>query len=590
MQRYLSCLVVCAFVCFIALSFGCSKSDLGSAGVDAIQETQSDTLPEPVNPDDQPLPDEIYFKTTHDTFNEMYYFAVRNGLVYIRERSDSNMSRQVKNAKWELIYGDGKLKDSKGKNLTNKKIVGLTVDYGDGVAVDEDSNFIHSITLIGEKDKIVWQRNWGWPFDQGAGMKLMEGTRSWTYASDSLERNKVYRDDNGHIFQCMVSPVYALSDDGQRIHFCDPWTPSDWGYQLPSPYRGKFISESLAAAGSLVLIINKYGDMFTMLNDFDIGGGNPGFRYTYDDDKSDVLTDNVDMAILNVVSHRRIPDGWTKQPKIDGAITDLISVQFPDPWDKGSAPGSEERILRVEGMDDEGNLGYYEKRMTEDSWKFHIIPGWKNQGKWLTENNPFEDCSEKNLGEVTEYNFNGKIERHNIFGMHTGTVEAKLEDFNFIAEPAIIKIKTGSNQWIELKLHHHFFLRTQIRENPGFDGHYVTLAGQIEIPAEVMNSNDDVVRDILKDFFQISKKQNKRRFIDVRAWPPFNSEKYGIVTGIQAQPDSIIIRPEISTVDLPLFPVPSLVVMTFGKEYKGPNYSGDGAFKDLDLLELFKSR
>jgi len=75
-----------------------------------------------------------------------------------------------------------------------------------------------------------------------------------------------------------------------------------------------------------------------------------------------------------------------------------------------------------------------------------------------------------------------------------------------------------------LLLHHHFFLRTIARENPGMDGKYVTLSGQIEIPALVMNSDNVSVRKILKDFFQVSKKENKSKFINVRVSPPFGHE------------------------------------------------------------------
>jgi hypothetical protein len=546
--------LIIVFLCILAISFtwSCSKkSDDTTATTEEQPQPKPEplSLPDPVDPDKQPLFDNVYFKTRHDTFNERYDFAVRQGIIYIKERPNGN---------WGKLGGDGIPKDKNGKALTDSKIMGLTVEYGDGVAVDEKGRFIHSVGLIKDISEIKWQTNWGWPFDQGPGMNLLEGSKYWTYTNDSMDRNKVYRDQNKHIFVCMVSSVFALSADGQHIHFCDPWTTSDWGYQAPTPYKGRFICESLAGAASTLFIINKYGDMFTQQTDFDISGGNPAFMYTYDDDTK-INTDIVENAMWNLECQRRIPDVWQMQNKINGNITNLISIHFPLPGEPGSEAGSSDRVMRVEGMNEKGSMGYFEKRLLGSEWTFHAIQGWKNQGKWIVSNDPDEDTSRKDLGAIEEYNLEGEIK--NAFGKKTA---AKLEEFSLIAEPALIRISLGNNQWMDLKLHHHFFLRTITRENPGMDGKYVSLSAQIEIPEEYMNSDNTAVRNVLKDYFLILSKSKKTEFVNVRVSPPFGHEEWGIITGIQAKPDSVIIKPEIPYVKLPIIPVASFTVMSFG--------------------------
>jgi hypothetical protein len=236
--------------------------------------------------------------------------------------------------------------------------------------------------------------------------------------------------------------------------------------------------------------------------------------------------------MLNLLCFRRIPDRWTKHPKISGDITDLITIIYPD----DGVPGSSDRIIRVEGMDDLGNMGYFEKHLIDDdTWEFHAIPGWKNQGRWL--DNRKDDCS--TLPDVNkpleEYNLDGNLVKGKT------TLEARLENFSLIAEPADIKVKYNGTDWITFKLHHRFFLRTNARENPGMDGKYVTLAGQLEIPEDLMNNPD--AREFLKNYLQADV-ENSKRFINVRVFPPFFHEEYGITTGIQAKPDSVIIKLE----------------------------------------------
>ncbi|GAB1483567.1 hypothetical protein MASR2M78_23830 [Treponema sp.] len=97
-----------------------------------------------------------------------------------------------------------------------------------------------------------------------------------------ITRAKNTDDQNGNKFSVFVGSIFILSTEGTTIHIADPWTPADWGYQIATPARGRFIARNISASGSLVFIIDDYGNMFTKHVDFDVIGANPTLRYTYD--------------------------------------------------------------------------------------------------------------------------------------------------------------------------------------------------------------------------------------------------------------------------------------------------------------------
>ncbi|MCG8473208.1 MAG: hypothetical protein MI742_15305 [Desulfobacterales bacterium] len=442
------------------------------------------------------LPDDIRLRSPTRAFNEHHYFAIENGLIHIKERKEG--------ARWRLLGQSGHPEDLLHNPVTQAPMVEISVDGPILIAVSDTQRIYYCINGYDAPDSIKWSDHWGAPLGNGPGISLMKGVRSWALSQDDLDRNKFYYDQNGNAFPCQVTHIYALSANGQEIHFADPWTPPDWGYRIAGPFRDRFISESLSAAASTLFVINRYGDMYTHQNDFDIGGGNPFFQYTYRDDIH--YDPNNDILNYVLARKRRIPDQiWYRQPKINGTITKNITIIFPEDGE----PGESDRILRVEGFNDNGVAGYYEKNLEGVVWSFVALPNHVIDEQDIIENTP-ENMTEYTLGQAPEYAFDGTM-KNVIFG----PVEAKLSQFSLVCSPARLKLKVDEGLWIELKMHHHLQLRTKTREHPGEDGEFVDLAGAIEIPETLANSQDERIRSLLKRYFY-AKLDNGKKFVKIR--------------------------------------------------------------------------
>ena len=436
----------------------------------------------------QELPYAISLRTPTRAFNEIYYFAVKDGLIHVKERSDG--------AGWHVLGNTGYPENIIGNPITYDPITEISVDGPILIAVSETRRIYYCKNGYAAPGSISWTDHWGSPLGEGPGISLPENIRGWVLSQDDLDRNKFYYDQNGNAYPCQVTSVFYLSENGQEIHFTDPWTPPDWGYRIAGPFRDRFISESISAAASTLFVINRFGDMYTHQNDFDIGGGNPFFNYTFEDD---IHYDNNE-SILNFIlaRKRRVPDQvWYNQPKIHteaaGRITKNITIIFPETGE----PGESDRILRVEGVNGAGLPGYYEKNLEGVIWHFVSTPGRVIDEKDFIDNPP-ENMSDMTLGAAPEYQFPGEMKN-----LLFGSMEAELAKFSLVASPAEIRLNLGDNQWVTLKMHHHLTLRNSVREHPGEDGDYVTLKGAIEIPDELLGSEDQRVIDLLKHFFYL---------------------------------------------------------------------------------------
>jgi hypothetical protein len=92
----------------------------------------------------------------------------------------------------------------------------------------------------------------------------------------------------------------ALTGDGSRITYADPWLPNDDSYEIGGPLGGRFQAESLSAAGSTTFVMNKYGDMYTRTFDFDSSGPDSiFFRYSWDDQSDKPSAPNLVVETLD---------------------------------------------------------------------------------------------------------------------------------------------------------------------------------------------------------------------------------------------------------------------------------------------------
>lgn len=430
------------------------------------------------------LPHAINLRSPTRAFNEVYYYAIQDGLMYVKERSGET--------DWQLLGNTGYPENILGNPITYDPITEISVDGPILIAVSEKRRIYYCKNGYEAPHRITWTDHWGTPLGAGQGIFLPERIRGWALSQDDLKRNKFYYDQNGNAYPCMVTTIFCLSENGREIHFTDPWTPPDWGYRIAGPFRDRFIAENISAAASTLFVINRYGDMYTHQNDFDIGGGNPFFNYTYEDGIH--YDSNESMLNFMLVRKRRVPDQiWYNQPKITGRITKNITIIFPE----NGEPGESDRILRVEGINGEGVPGYYEKNLEGLIWHFVSTPGRIIDEDDFIDNPP-ENMSRITLGTAPEYQFSGEM-RNLLFG----SIEAELSKFSLVASPAEIRLNLGDNSWVTLKMHHHLTLRNSVREHPGEDGDFVTLKGVLEIPDELLASEDPRVVDLLKHYFYI---------------------------------------------------------------------------------------
>ncbi|MEL4162710.1 hypothetical protein MTQ19_07755, partial [Corynebacterium bovis] len=312
-------------------------------------------------------------------------------LTGLPDRVDLRDSTQGFNQKVEVALADGRLavrhpgdpqwRDMPTPDCLAGKIKGISVNDDALVALDDDGWIYTMSNLQSSPDRWGWVRAWGGPVWLGDGMQsptTEPGT--WSLSLTGTHTDRTYRTPDGKdqpVSLAKVTQLVALGGDGSHIYSLDPWLAQDYSYEIATPHNGRFRAESVSASGSVVFITDRYGDMYTRLSDYDINGADPAqFRYTWDDDDRPAAPD----ALTHRLDPRTAPvslpgDDWTHQPKVPGRITGRISIH-------STAPGSENRELRVEGADDAGTTGYWAKALRDETWTFHPT-GAPVTGTWL---------------------------------------------------------------------------------------------------------------------------------------------------------------------------------------------------------------
>jgi hypothetical protein len=184
------------------------------------------------------------------------------------------------------------------------------------------------------------------------------------------------------------------------------------------------------------------------------------------------------------------------QPKIKGRITGKITIYT-------TGEGDLARNLRVEGFDENNNPGYYEKKLTDNVWKF-FKADIDIRKKDLIDN-VLDDRSRENLGENKDFEYDGVFDNGHI----------SLKNFNLHDSPAKMRIETGHGKFYDFLLHTVIKMRYTIRDNPGYDGTSLELGGVIEIPLQVAGDTDPDLKKYLKRYFGYEA-GDKSRFIKVK--------------------------------------------------------------------------
>ncbi len=429
------------------------------------------------------LPRQVIFRTRTETFNTVNQFILRDGIIWFKRNNSS--------VKWKVV--------PLPPSLNTPIEIGSDAEHF--VAIDQRGQ-IYTIKEAGKRKVIKtrdWRFTWGNPFWLGLGLKLPKW-KAWDISFFSPSEEKLYIDPAGnrHGIGVGVTTLYVLNEDKQRITYLDPWLPADYSYEVCGPHRGLFKAQNLSASGSTIFLINEYGDMFTRMYDFDMSGGNDILmKYTYEIEKSTSAVKEGEMPAFYqpLFDFRALAaNRWDQQPKISGKITDRITIL------KGEG---QNKILRVEGGNERGETGYFEKGLKELSWKF-IKTSLPLGGKVLK--NTKTDNSKKNLGkdESVKFSSSDKI--------------MEIKNFHLYCSPADLKVKFKDGETLKLKLH----TRETVRQNPikrGLDVHPIPLSGAIEVPKLTLKTLSSRSKQI-QDF--VTKHLGRKRFTTIQAVASYN--------------------------------------------------------------------
>lgn len=426
----------------------------------------SDIIASPSNRTITELPDRVVFRSNTCSFNSAYYVATMNGDIWVKP----NLEQAGYDGPWQkLVLPPG----------LDSEVTEIAVDGEHIIALNGERQVYTMWNGLDGIGGFRWQKEWGFPFWGGPGIRLRDDILKWDWSVVSPREDVNYTDPAGHLFPVGIgkcSHIWILGQDGQSLMYVDPWLPVDYSYGIATPHRGRFQAVNLSASGSHIFIINKYGDMYTRFFDFDIGGvDNLFYQYSFYDQSN---------ALIPVIQLPSAP--WIMQPKIAGTITDRISIHRV-------GTNCVHRILRVEGVDASGHTGYFERDVAQPSaWTFHRTDE-PLQGTVL-DNRP-RDCSQLTLGAGEDRYYERNIQLTGslspdihwwrIIGNSDWTAE--LLDFNCYDSPATLRIHLGPASNIDLLVHTRDRIRLLPRER-GLDDNPRVFSGTIETPKALLDT------------------------------------------------------------------------------------------------------
>jgi len=401
------------------------------------------------------LPDQVVFRTTTQTYNRRYQFAVARGTIWYKSNTAVTGIREP----WARM---------KVSPCVDGKVTEISADDDEMIVVDRD-RWIYDVDGILRTPKhFSWSLRWGPPFWTGPGMQMPRGFRTWAWSVVSPLEDVTWTDPAGNkprVGAGKVSHIWLLSNDGRRLVFRDPWLPVDNSYATCLPHRDRFKVANMNASGSTLFVIGRHGDMFTRLFDFDISGDDSlFFKYSYSDQRG------------RANPRIQLPaEPWARQPKIPGTITDRISIAK-----RGT--GTVHRTLRVEGRRG-GKVGYWQKDLRAKRWRF-VATGGRLHGRVL--DNPQRNTSAVGLGASTDRRYVGWVPGARI----------TIPDYNTYCSPARVRIRLSTGERFTLRLH----TVDNIRQGPrryGLDGNPRATVGMLEVPPAVRAGGNAHVRAFL---------------------------------------------------------------------------------------------
>lgn len=402
------------------------------------------------------MPDVIELKTPTQTFTHKFFFMLLNGRIWVKSRTETG-----ENGAWHPLNNSG----LPGPAADKKPFSG--VSYIQSISADGDN------LIAVDRQNIVYYTktyNWKWkdhfsalPFTKQLSVPAGSRALAISHRGSSM---KFYCDIDGnpHKMGAGVTTLYLLADNGHMIYYADPWLPPKFAHIVDTPKKGSFIAVSMSVSGSTLFLMNAAGEMFTRLYDYDSSGQNPVLPYSYKREKRQETTRESTRSLP--------PEPWRLQPMIPGQFTDLITILQ-------TGEGNAAFALRVEGVDDQGHTGYYEKPIYATEWSF-VKTGLPLQRPVLVPD------QENAYAPAKVKAFTGKISRGKI------GIAAELLDFWPFSPPATLRFSVAGRSF-DAALH---MRRYGYRKN-----NRIVCEATIELPAEFLEQKDPECQETLKTLF-----------------------------------------------------------------------------------------
>jgi hypothetical protein len=315
------------------------------------------------------FPEAVYIKTRTQTFNAYHYYLVKDGLIWYKSIDPAKDPKD-----WILFQKTG-LPHNPTQAGFNKpeSIAEISADADELVALSGRGGFYRfCFDKIFARTNNVWFDRQGWPDKEQLYLdRRTAGNLSW--ALGKRNAHVLYYEDpfgNQHHNGSMeIVTTYVLLEDGQEICYSDTGLPVDFSRNYVGPERGAFKAVSLSVSASTMFVINEAGEMYTRLADFDTTGCDPlWFKYTYVFYKSNVPGTNY---FSNLNEWGLPAEDWRPQPPVplagNAAVTRHITI-----LQNGRGNGARE--LRVAGLNESGETGYWTKAVFDDVWNFKPVP------------------------------------------------------------------------------------------------------------------------------------------------------------------------------------------------------------------------
>ncbi|MDR0598229.1 MAG: hypothetical protein LBG14_06960 [Treponema sp.] len=447
------------------------------------------------------FPEAVYIKTRSQTFNAYHYYILNDGLIWHK-----SIDGAQEPAGWALFQETG-LPHNSLKIGFNKpeRIVELSADADELVALSDEGGFYRYCfdRTIAHPSR-VWLDRQGWPGEEQLFLD-QRAAKNLSWALGKRNAHVLYYEDpfgNQHHNGAMeIATTYVLLEDGQEICYADAGLPSDFSRNYAGPERGAFKAVSLSASASTMFVINEAGEMYTRLADFDTIGCDPMlFKYTYVPYESDLSGDNY----FSNLSEWGLPaEDWRPQPRIPLAGKAAIT-RYTTILQNGRGNGARE--LRVAGLNESGETGYWTKAIFDDAWQFKPVPLYFKADSILRTANSTEGRAQAERGPSPDKQYSGY---HWTGNEQENDWEYTIPNFNMLEGDCDLRI-TRQGESCTLKLY-PVEMWTYLKRNylPGRTGSPKMFLATLEIPE---NAFDGISPEFITELTQKYARHDKKLF------------------------------------------------------------------------------